>query len=79
MTTRELNRDVKRLKNAYLNAVASDDYFKEEPKLAEELRRLYYADTSMRSLSAESLRVMLRLNVRLRAVPFHQFGLFIEL
>jgi hypothetical protein len=77
-----LNVAVKRLKKQ-INAKHAEphtveqwyDYLDEKVKPA--FLKIYNADTTMAALNADSMRIMLRLNVRFRIVPFHQFGLFI--
>ena len=71
MTPKELNRDIKRLcKNA--------------PNLTEsarntEFKRLYFADKEFEAMNKESIKIMFRLNLRHRIIPFHAFGLFINI
>jgi len=83
MTTKELNRDIKRLYKNYMakrQGEATDQYYKwVESEVKPELKRLYYADNTFNSLNADSLKMLLRLNLCLRVIPFHQFGLFIDL
>lgn len=73
MTKQELNRDIKRL----TKLVGTDK--EHTPEFEKEFRRLYYADSSMEYLNVESIKTLLRLNVRHRFIPFHQFGLMIEI
>lgn len=40
---------------------------------------LYYADDSFKSFNKESILILIRLNLRYRFIPFHQFGLNINL
>ncbi|HET8963757.1 MAG TPA: hypothetical protein VFM99_07665 [Chitinophagales bacterium] len=81
MTKQELNRDVKRLKKSIDRANVKDGNDERfafiEKEVKPEFKRLYRADDTLQSFSADSLRIMLRLNVRFNIVPFHQFGLFI--
>ncbi len=81
MTKRELNRDVKRLRKFFHNRQETGGGFSpaNEVKLKAELTRLIYADRDFSSLNADSLRTLIRLNGRFRAVPLHSFGLFIKL
>lgn len=82
MTKRELNRDIKRLANRVkmLGGInyPSDKYDTEVEEIKKEYRRLYYADTTFNSYNTFSILVMIRLNVRYRIIPFHQFGLMID-
>jgi hypothetical protein len=77
MTSKELNRDVKKLfKKIY--SIDSDSVIEHEKELKEEFTRLYYADTTLQSLSRENLLRMMRMNLRLRAVTLHYFGIGIN-
>lgn len=82
MTKQELNRDIKRLFNKYAakrGGEATNEYFKwVDDEIKPELKRLYYADTSLKSLTADNLRRLLRLNLSLRVIEFHNFGLHID-
>ena len=87
MTKRELNRDVKRLNN-YIKGIKkaaemmqdNTAYFKDIQGYAKgEFIRLIGADNSFESLSAESLRILLKLNLSHRFIPLHTFGIFIEI
>jgi len=73
MTNKELNRDIKRLSKVFGTEKAHT------PEFEKEFRRLYYADTSMKYLNAQSMRIMLRINVRHRFIACHQFGLMINI
>lgn len=83
MTKQELNRDVKRLFNRYKansGGEATDQYFDWlEKEVKPELRRLYDADNTFNSLTADNIKRIIRLNLLLRVIPFHQFGLYINL
>ncbi len=78
MTKRELNRDVKRLAKFVSNYVGTTDE-KTEEYIKAEAKRLYQADKEMTYLNKDSIKVLLRLNLRYRFVQLHSFGLFIEL
>jgi len=85
MTKTELNRDIKRLKNRankfyeklHSELKANSEF--EEDELKSELHRLYYADKEMKHMNKDSVLVMLRLNQKLRVIPLHQFGLYIDI
>lgn len=81
MTKQELNRDVKRLtkKVNSINLHGEDYYNLIEKEIKPEISRLYNADRTLKSLNADSLRALLRMNLKYRAMPLHIFGLFIEL
>lgn len=87
MTTLELNKAIKSLNN-YIKGIKqaaemmedNTAYFRDIDKVAKpEFIRLLNADSSFKSLTAESIRILLRLNLSHRFVAFHTFGLFIEL
>lgn len=86
MTKQQLNAAVKKLTNDYkAHAATAKDkipagYFEHiDNVIKPEFKRLYGADNSLKSFTADNLRRMIRLNVKLRAIPFHQFGLMIDL
>lgn len=71
MTKQELNRDIKRLANNHVTMNEQD--------INKEFTRLYYADRDMEYMNLNSVKMMLRLNLRYRFVPLYQFGLMINL
>lgn len=78
MTKRELNRDIKRLRNniakALLKENGADEYFKYiDGEAKREFTRLYYADPTMQSMSKQSIIMMLGLNVSHRFIAMHHF------
>lgn len=81
MTTQELNRDVKRLtKKVNSIKVHGDEYYTIiEKEIKPEINRIYFADRTLKSLNADNLRALLRMNLKYRAMPLHTFGLFIEM
>ncbi len=83
MTNAELNRDIKRLNKAIKAFPKSDDngpYFDFIAKyVTPEFKRLFYADSEFKAMNRESILIMLRLNLSHRIIPFHQFGLNIEI
>lgn len=82
MTPKELNRDIKKLASEIYRRSFEDQtaYFKYvEGPAKEEFKRLFYADQKFEYMNLQSMRTMLRLNVRHRFIPFHQFGLQIEI
>lgn len=87
MTAKELNRDVKKL-NAYIKGLRDNNpknedniaFFRDLGHVAKpEFERIVGADPSFKSFNADSLRILLRLNLSHRFIPFHQFGLYIEI
>ena len=79
MTAAELNRDIKRLGNTVekLHQLNNQDiYFKEiETMVKPEFMRLYLADSQFEYMNKKSILIMLRLNLSLRIIPLHSFGL----
>ena len=76
MTNQELNRDVKRLLKL---AVSNKETYTADERIKTEISRLYHADREFISMSKTSALILLRLNLRYRAIPLHNFGLHIEL
>lgn len=60
-------------------ALASKDNKTSEKNMKEEIIRIYTADSSFTLLSKKSILILLRLNLRYRAIPLHHFGLHIEI
>lgn len=82
MTTKELNRDVKRLNKLVLalDKIGGDAYFKSiDISVKPEFIRLLNADREFLYLNRTSILILLRLNLRFRIVAFHTFGLNIDL
>ena len=71
MTKQELNRDIKRLANNHATMNEAD--------LNKEFKRLYYADSNFEYMNLNSLKMMLRLNLRYRVIALHFFGININL
>lgn len=76
MTTKELNRDIKRLHKSISNADMLDEKIKQEHR--KEFMRLYLADKEFSYINAENIKIMLRLNLRYRFEPLHLFGIYIN-
>ena len=87
METKELNSAINKLKNDYLklandtNLFNTDDklYYKKMDEIGKELKRLYYADDNFQYCTKKSILILFRLNLRLRVIALHQFGINIEL
>ena len=71
MTKQELNRDVKRLANKHIEM--------QEQDVIKEFKRLYYADSNFECMNLNSVKMMLRLNLRYRVIALHIFGININL
>ena len=81
MTKKELNRDIKRLGKGVYKAFAEGDdkYYEYIEKVAKpEFMRLYRADTQFEYMSLNSVKLMLRMNLKHRFVALHTFGLMIN-
>jgi len=74
MTKQELNRDIKRLVKNSENITD-----KNRDAIEKEFLRLYRADKTFEYMNLYSVKMMLRLNVRHRYIPLHQFGQQINL
>jgi hypothetical protein len=74
MTNRELNRDIKRL----LKMKATDESGNQNQEFVKEFKRLYHADKEFTAMNAESIKIMLRLNLKYRIEPLHMFGIYIN-
>lgn len=84
MTNKELNRDIKRLKIAVVkhradNSVDNPKYYEQIEVFKKEFTRLYDADREFKVINRDNIVFMLRFNVLYRAIPFHQFGLMINI
>ena len=53
--------------------------FNRKPERNTEFKRLYFADKEFEAMNKESIKIMFRLNLRYRIIPFHAFGLFINI
>lgn len=47
--------------------------------LFDEFERLYNADSEFKYMNLQSVKIMLRLNLRYRIIALHQFGLSINI
>jgi len=87
MTTKELNRDIKRLEKEIFKMSQNcektgnnDEYFFYIANDAKkEFTRLFHADATFEYMNRESVLIMLRLNLRHRFIQLHQFGSAINL
>lgn len=82
MTTKELNRDIKRLNKSIKDhlSMGIDEFFLWFEDVAKpEYLRLYHADSKFEYMSRSSILIMYRLNLRYRIIALHQWGIEIEL
>lgn len=82
MTNAEQNKAVNKLAKDYSNLdkkYSDDEYWVQREKLINEYKRLYNADNTLSKLNADNVRRMIGLNLVMRAIPFHMFGIHIEL
>lgn len=81
MTNQERNRAILKLSKDYLNWADSKEWTEaseaEKQRLKAELSRLYHAG-DLETLSRRSILIMIRINVSLRAIQFHLFGIGIN-
>jgi len=75
MTAKELNRDCKKLIASFNRGEA---YGANEAKFNSEFMRIYGADSGFRYLTAHNALCLMRINLSLRIVPLHQFGINFE-
>lgn len=84
MTTKELNNKIRKLYNEVSKLQSEqtnlDVFFSIiDTEIKPKYTTLYYADDSFKSLTKESILILIKLNLRYRFIPFHQFGLNINL
>jgi hypothetical protein len=72
MTKRELNRDCRRLIRSYKeNGPQRFD--------TKEFKRIYYADRNFEYLTKNNALGLMRINLALRVIPLHNFGIDYEI
>lgn len=79
MTIQELKRDIVRLNKSYIKLRNSDEYYNKLPFIETELKRLYHANNTFEGLSAKHILILYRMNLLLRVIPLHMFGINVEL
>jgi hypothetical protein len=87
MTAKELNADVRKLRTNYLklkdnNKLFGCDnklYYEKMDEIGKELKRLYYADDKFEYCTKKSILTLYRMNLTLRVITLHTFGINIEL
>jgi len=80
MTNAELNRDWKRLAKKAKQYYDSGLFGTEkELELQKEFKRLYRADDTFKYCNKQSIRIAMRINLKIRAVSLHLFGIGIDL
>lgn len=77
MTNYELNLSIARLAKRVQKLDRLNTTSEQEEEIKAELRRLYRVDDTFTSLSKNSVLRLLRLNLRFREIPLHNFGLMI--
>lgn len=86
MTPQQLNKDIKKLNKLVATISADTDktndldkHFKRiDAEVKPEFIRLFHADREFKYMDRTSILIMLRLNIKLRIVAFHSFGLNID-
>lgn len=77
-TIKEINRDAKRL-NSLVKTFQGRSVDEETEKwIKKEISRLYGCDRGLQDVNQTTVLILLRLNLRFRAIELHQFGLWIE-
>jgi hypothetical protein len=87
MNNRKYNQDIKQLNKAIFKASQkvdisgnNDEYFAFiNGEAKKEFMRIYNANDTFEGLNKISILIMMRLNIRHRFVPFHLFGININL
>lgn len=80
MTTQELNRDINRLYKAIEKSKGKESYYEDlENVHSKEFKRLYNADNNFEYMNKKSILILMVLNRRFRFIPFHNFGININL
>ena len=84
MTKQEINRDIKRLYKRFntgpydvtdWNAEQWRAHEQEKQEENEEFKRLYKADTTLKSMNRKSILMLYRINQARRIIQFHIFGI----
>lgn len=79
MTKRELNNGIKKLHAEIAKRVDTPDYFNYVDGVAKkEYLRLYNADNTFESFNKESIKILIRLNLKHRFISIHNFGIHIN-
>ena len=82
MTKQELNRDIKRLAKELYGArflKGDEDYHNYIENIAKpEFMRLYSADVTFEYMNLNSVKLMLRLNIKHQFMALHVFGQMIN-
>jgi len=78
MTTKELNRDVKRMYKHHFEKLEADEdnmeYFKfKDGEGKKEFMRLYWSDRKLEYLNRENIIRMMIINQKCRYIQFHLF------
>lgn len=82
MNKNELNLRTRRLLKKFKESQGTTNHLisdKEEKEIQSELKAIWGADKEFTYLTKHSMVILLRLNVRVNAVPHHSFGLYIPL
>lgn len=72
----DINKRISKLRDKIL---ADPEQVEVTEAHSKEFLAIYLEDRKFSRMDAESIRIMLRLNLRYRFVPLHQFGISIDL
>jgi len=81
MTKNELNQDIRKLYKEFVK-ISSGKGSKKYPdseSMKKELNRLYSADRGVNNMTLSTLKMVLRMNANIQAIPHHRFGQNVEI
>ena len=79
---RKLGRDYKKNQKTVSDTTNKEIWHKfgeENTRQVKEFKRLYRADDTFEYMNRNSILIMIRLNLSMRAIELHRFGMGIEL
>lgn len=82
MTITELKKAIVKLNKDYLILKAKENnevYYTEIKAIESELKRLYFANDTFEGLNSKHVLILLRINLILRVIPLHSFGIGVDL
>jgi hypothetical protein len=60
--------------NRIRNENNADEYYRTEEELKKRYKELYYKNETFEDLNDRVVKIMIKLNLRLRVIPLHNFG-----
>ena len=81
---KQINKDIRDLKNLTQNWLPTFEKFDDQQDYIDNILKpkwmdIYRRDLEMKEMNAESIRFMLRFNVKYRVEPLHLFGIYIDI